>query len=156
MSGRASGLLPSVVLPLLFLSTGLCCDRGPCDPIPRKSEQRLTQEYFAREKVFVWQRRLKLEDWHITVLVSRASELKPDTLGNIHWDADTKSAVIRVMDAVDYKLSFDAVLKDVENTVVHELLHLELASLPHSEASRSTEERAVSRITEALLLMQQR
>lgn len=29
------------------------------------------------------------------------------------------------------------------------------ASLPHSEASRSTEERAVSRITEALLLMQQ-
>ncbi len=34
---------------------------------------------------------------------------------------------------------------------VHELVHLELASLPRSEASRSSEERAVNQITGALL-----
>jgi hypothetical protein len=42
-------------------------------------------------------------------------------------------------------------LKDLEFTVVHELIHLELASLPKSEASRRSEEFAVNQLTEALL-----
>ena len=39
----------------------------------------------------------------------------------------------------------------MEFTVVHELIHLQLSSLPRSEASRSAEERAVNHITEALI-----
>ena len=42
-------------------------------------------------------------------------------------------------------------LEDMEFTVVHELIHLQLSSLPRSEASRSDEEHAVNRITDALL-----
>jgi hypothetical protein len=42
-------------------------------------------------------------------------------------------------------------LQDMEFTVVHELIHLELSSLPRSDASRREEEYAVNRITEALL-----
>jgi len=42
-------------------------------------------------------------------------------------------------------------LKDMEFTIVHELIHLELASLPKSEASRSSEEFAVNRIADALI-----
>ena len=68
--------------------------------------------------------------------MSRTTELKPKTLGNIHWDADKKTAVIRVLDPADYKLSFKDMLADMEFTVVHELIHLELSSLPRSEASR--------------------
>jgi hypothetical protein len=39
----------------------------------------------------------------------------------------------------------------MEFTVVHELIHLELSSLPHSEASRRVEEHAVNRLADALL-----
>jgi hypothetical protein len=42
-------------------------------------------------------------------------------------------------------------LNDMELTIVHELVHLELSSLPRNEASRSSEEHAVNRIAEALL-----
>jgi hypothetical protein len=37
--------------------------------------------------------------------------------------------------------------------VVHELIHLELASLPKSEASRRKEETAVNQLAEALLAL---
>ncbi len=42
---------------------------------------------------------------------------------------------------------------DMEFTVVHELVHLRLASLPKSDSSRSTEEAAVNSITEALIAL---
>ena len=72
-------------------------------------------------------------------------------MGNIRWDADKKTATIRVLDAADYPMSFPAALKDMEFTIVHELIHLELASMPRSEASRREEEYAVNRIAGALL-----
>jgi hypothetical protein len=39
----------------------------------------------------------------------------------------------------------------MEVTVVHELVHIQLASLPRSEASRGQEEHAVTELTNALL-----
>jgi hypothetical protein len=39
----------------------------------------------------------------------------------------------------------------MELTVVHELVHLDLASLPRSQASRSSEEHAVNGIAQAML-----
>jgi hypothetical protein len=79
--------------------------------------------------------------------------LKPKTLGGIRWDKGKKSAVIWVLDPSDYRLPFPEMLNDVELTIVHELVHLELASLPRSEASRSSEEHAVNGIAEALLAL---
>lgn len=43
-------------------------------------------------------------------------------------------------------MSFPEMLNDMEFTLVHELVHLELASLPRSEASRRSEEHAVNHI----------
>lgn len=110
----------------------------------------MAQPYVV-ERLAVWQQRLKLEDWKISVIMSHPSDLKPKTLGNIHWDADKKSAVIRVLDASDYQLGCRDMLDDMEFTVVHELIHLELSSLPRSDASRRDEEYAVNQITDALL-----
>jgi hypothetical protein len=42
-------------------------------------------------------------------------------------------------------------LDDMELTVVHELVHLDLASLPRGQASRSSEEHAVNGIAQAML-----
>ena len=111
-----------------------------------------TAESYVNERLAVWQQRLALADWKISVIMSRRSDLKPKTLGNIRWDADTKRATIRVLAPVEYsKKKCSEMLDDMEFTVVHELIHLELSSLPHSEASRRVEERAVNHLADALL-----
>jgi hypothetical protein len=106
---------------------------------------------FLNDKVALWKERLNLNDWRISVVPTRRADLKPKTLGGIRWDKPSKSAVIWVLDPADYRLALNEMLRDMELTIVHELVHLELAALPRSEASRSTEERAVNGIAEALL-----
>ena len=112
-------------------------------------------ESFASARLEVWQKRLKLQGWDISVVVARACDLRPKTAGNVHWYPEKKSAVIRVLDPADYKLPFAAVLEDIEFTVVHELVHLEMApvlsDLHRTEANRAEEEHAVNQMTEALL-----
>jgi len=122
---------------------------GPALPADARE---LAQKH-AVDRLAFWQQRLKLEDWHISVVQARRSELKPRTLGAISWDKKKKSATIYVMDIAEYQLPFEATLDDMELTIVHELVHLELASLPRSEASRSTEEHAVNGIADALLAL---
>ncbi len=85
--------------------------------------------------------------------MSHPAALRQKTLGSIRWDATTKTAVIKVLDASDYHMPLRATLKDMEFTVVHELIHLELASLPRSEASRSEEEHVINDLADALLQM---
>ena len=110
-----------------------------------------TAESYVRERLVVWQQRLALDNWKISIIMSRRSDLKPKSLGNIRWDADTKSATIRVLAAVEYSKKCGEMLDDMEFTVVHELIHLELSSLPRSEESRLVEEHAVNRLADALL-----
>jgi hypothetical protein len=118
-------------------------------------ERTLLAERYASERLSMWQKRLNLQDWNISLLVSRATELKPKTLGNIHWDADKKTAVIRVLDPADYKLPYQEMLQDLEFTVVHELIHLELSPvlspLQRNDANRREEEHAVNHMADALL-----
>ena len=116
-------------------------------------EQHKVAATFVQERLAVWQGRLKLTDWQISVVMARRSDLKPRTLGATHWDKDKKSASISVLDPSEYNLPFPAILNDLELTIVHELVHLDLAALPRSEASRSTEEHAVNRIADALLAL---
>jgi hypothetical protein len=108
-------------------------------------------ETFLAERLAFWQQQLNVADWKISIVMSHPSDLKAETLGNIHWDADKKTAVIRVQDEADYELACPDMLADMEFTVVHELVHLVLSSLPRSEASRSKEEHAVNQLTDALL-----
>lgn len=121
---------------------------------PVELRQRAREESFARERLAYWQARLGLNDWKIGVTVCRAGELRPQTVGNLHWDAARKTAVIRVLALADYGLAPAAAMRDVENTVVHELVHLELSSLPRTDASLAPEELAVSRLADALLKLE--
>lgn len=114
------------LLGLLFPLTMVSSAQQVSIPAVKPHERTLFAESFAAEKVWVWQKRLNLQDWNITVAIARATELKPKTLGNIHWDSDKKTATIHVLDPADYTLPFEAMLKDMEFTVVHELIHLEL------------------------------
>jgi hypothetical protein len=154
-------LLAAPVLLVLSLAGYCCaeengaqnCDRAATGACPQ--ERTALAGSFTMEKLWRWQKRLQLEDWKISVLVARASELKPKTLGNIHWDTDKKTASIRVLDPADYEMSLPEMLRDMEFTVVHELIHLELASvlspLARNDASRREEEHAVNHMADALL-----
>jgi hypothetical protein len=134
---------------LLCITGAAPAENGPS--VAPARERTALAESFTAERLWVWQKRLNLQDWKIAIVMSRTGDLKPKTLGNIHWDADKKSAVIRVLDPTDYRLPLHDMLQDMEFTVVHELIHLELSSLPRSEASRRDEEHAVNQIADALL-----
>jgi hypothetical protein len=143
----------SLSLALLFLFTGSSIAQET--PAEAARQRTLLAERYTNERLWLWQRRLKLQDWNICVVVARATELKPKTLGNIHWDSDKKTATIRVLDPADYKVPFDDMLKDMEFTVVHELIHLELSPvlspLQRNDANRRDEEHAVNDMADALL-----
>lgn len=123
---------------------------------PPVRERGSLADTYLRKRLAFWQDRLDLQDWQIKIIQSHSASLRPGTLGNIHWDADQQTAVIRVLDASDYQVPMRAALKDMEFTVVHELVHLELSSLTRnfksrSEESYSGEEQAVNRMADALL-----
>ncbi len=153
MFGRSSTGFPGLLLPFVLLASS--CHAQPAASGVSPRERTMMAESYNIERLSVWQKRLKLDDWNIAVVMSRSSDLKPRTLGNIHWDTDKKEAVIHVLDPADYRLPFRDMLADMEFTVVHELIHLKLAPLlsnvPRSEASRRDEEHTVNQIADALL-----
>lgn len=152
-------MVVSVVPPLIRLTTILAlvaaaipvCRAPHHLPEPLPPDRSPLAEQHIRNRLALWQGRLKLADWRIALRMVPASTLREGTLGNIRWDSARKEATIRVLDASQYSGSYPATLRDMEFTVVHELLHLVLSSLPRSEASRTEEEHAVNSMTEALL-----
>jgi len=154
---------PGIVLFLLISlsACGLAAQRpatklsGNTGNLTAEEREALARNY-VKAKLEFWQKRLDLEKWDISVKLVRNSSLKPRTLGNIHWDTSTMRATIDVQSSYDYKLPLQEMLDDMEFTVVHELVHLQLSSLPRSEASRSEEEHAVNRITQALINLARR
>jgi hypothetical protein len=156
MAGRSSsGFLTFLTFLLLVFGCAGMSHAQQVSSEPSLHERTLLAESFVTEKLWVWQNRLNLQDWNISVQMSDLSDLKPKTLGNIHWDLDKKTAVIRVLNPAGYKLPFQAMLQDMEFTVVHELIHLDMApvlsDLQRSDANRREEEHAVNHVADALL-----
>jgi len=139
-----------------FLLFGFCISAVAATPDTAARDREVAAEKFVAQKLQIWQDRLNLKDWDIKFQLVRPDKLEPKTLGNINWDADIKSAKISVLSAYDYKLPYREMLDDMEFTVVHELVHLQLASLPRSEASRRSEEHAVNELAAALLKLAKR
>ncbi len=100
-----------------------------------------------------WQKRLHLDEWSIETRVVRKSDLKPETLGNLKWNLANHTAIIRVLSPLDYDLPAADVPEDMEYTVVHELIHLQLAVLPRDPNAKETEEQVVNRIADALMAL---
>src|SRR6478736_5190135 len=78
----------------------------------------------------LWQKRLHLEDWRVDVRIVRNSELRPETLGNLKWNNVSRTACIKVLNPLDYQIPAGDVPEDMEYTVLHELVHLQLSVLP--------------------------
>ena len=96
-----------------------------------------------------WQKRLGLDDWKIALHVVRLAELDKRTWGNAEWDAETKTGTINVLDPRDYNLKGSDLRLDMECTIVHELVHIQVAPLEATDESEREE--VVNRIMTALL-----
>ncbi len=99
-----------------------------------------------------WQQRLNLQEWQIKVFYARQVEIGADMLGDIEYYEKTKTAVIRVLDPAEHPntLQPEEAVRDAENTVLHELVHLTISRLT-PPADSDAEERAVASLTEALM-----
>jgi hypothetical protein len=146
----------AIAFAAFLLTTGFPARSFASSVVADSPEREATADRFLEEKLRVWQDRMNLKQWDLRVHLARADQLEPKTLGNIHWDTDAKVATICVLDPADYNLPDKDMLADMEVTVVHELVHLELASLPRTDASRRTEEHAVNEIAAALLKLARR
>ena len=96
-----------------------------------------------------WQKRLGLEEWDLSLQVVRKSALDQDTWGNAEWDSDSKSGVISVLDPQDYNLKGSELKRDMECTIVHELVHIQVS--PMDSGNPEAHEEVVNRIMTALL-----
>ncbi len=153
LSSNALRVSTFVLLCLMFaVEAGPSSEWGRIGAPADTAQRKAVNEYISR-RLELWRERLELSDWDITLEFVRQSALKPNTLGNIHWDMPTRTAHIRVLDLEDYRRPYRDALADMEFTVVHEMIHLELASMPRSDASRRDEEHAVNRIADALLAL---
>jgi hypothetical protein len=148
MSGQSSSVFlnSTLFLPVLLFTLAASV---PAHAAPNCSTP---QEPFLTARLAVWQQRLDLQDWTLTVIPTRARDLKPQTLGHIDWDVDKKTAKVRVLAVSDYDtMACSAALDDMELTVVHELVHLVLSRLRHTGTNFSEEEQAVNQLADALL-----
>ena len=139
---------------VLLLAGGLSLastapDSGPIQSAVNVPEPVVTQTR-VDQWLQIWQKRLALAEWKIQAHIVRQSDLNPDTLGNLKWSSQDHSASIKVLDPRDYDMPAEQIAADMERTVVHELVHLELSVLPRN-GSRKVEEQVVNRMTEALL-----
>jgi hypothetical protein len=139
-----------VVLAIL----GICVSWGDSAPTPEKGTPPAISQAQVEAWTKNWQKRLDLGEWKITALMVRVSDLKPNTLGNLKWNNAEKSAIIKVLSPLDYDLAPSEVPVDMEYTILHELIHLQLSVLPHDGSSKMNEEKVVNRMGEALFQLE--
>ncbi|SRR5229473_2248000 len=103
-----------------------------------------------------WQKLLRLQDWKITAKFVNSDEIAEDRVGECNHLAEAREADINIL-----LPSSDEVVterdQDVENTLVHELLHCHFA--PFRDEDRAVvvqHEQAIEAITEALLVLKRK
>jgi hypothetical protein len=97
----------------------------------------------------MWQKRLSLDDWNLNVRVVRQSEIEAHSWGMAEWDPDTKTGTISVLDPRDYNLHGGELKLDMECTIVHELVHIQVS--PLDARDETVREEVVNRIMAALM-----
>jgi hypothetical protein len=96
-----------------------------------------------------WQKRLGLDEWNLSVRLVRQSEIDRNSWGAAEWDPEAKSGIISVLDPRDYNLHGGELKLDMECTIVHELVHIQVS--PLDARDEVIREEIVNRIMGALM-----
>ena len=126
----------------------------PTHPMPVSADDQVSPSFaaasdLAGERLRVWQERLGFLNWEIRITVVPQAALHRNTVGDLQWQQPGRAS-LRAMDASAYdsECAFHA---DMEDTIVHELVHLHLAFEPRMQKRGPAEEQIVQEITDALL-----
>jgi hypothetical protein len=136
---------------VVLLCLGVSVALGAPPAIAEGGPKAVVSEAQVSTWVRLWQRRLHLEDWKVDACVVHASGLKPGTLGNLKWNSISHTATIKVLNPADYDMPAVDAAEDIEYTVVHELVHLQLSALPRDLNRKDIEEQVVNKISDALM-----
>lgn len=99
----------------------------------------LTQEQ-AEERLAHWQKILRLEHWDVAIHVVRASAMDPGNQASIGWTPEKRMARIKLADPIDWPPGTDeAFPQDMENSIVHELLHIHFRDVEKKSEEPSDE-----------------
>ena len=100
-----------------------------------------------------WQRELRLQDWDVTVEIARQRDVGEATMGDCTRAKTKRVARIRLLDPRDIDgqdMITPEEAHDWENTLVHELLHLQLHdAFPGGYPAGGAEELAIERAIDA-------
>lgn len=115
-------------------------------------------EGLLRKETRAWQRKLRLQDWNISVHLVRLNEMPDqDAIGAIFPHIERKDARMFLLSPIDVPLLAAGFLNDEEInyslTIVHELLHLHMAPFTKNAdaASIESEEIAVNAISRCII-----
>lgn len=104
-----------------------------------------------QQKLLEWQKRLRLQDWIIKVKLARERDMNIGGVqGEVFWVIEKKMATIKILDPIDYPPD-EMEPQDMENILVHELLHLHFAPLRYDDFSEIAEEQAIESIASGIL-----
>jgi hypothetical protein len=96
-----------------------------------------------------WQKRLGLAEWDLSLRIVRQNEIDRDSWGTAEWNPEAKSGTISVLDPRDYNLKGGELKLDMECTIVHELVHIQVSPLAAHDAGQREE--VVNKIMTALM-----
>ena len=107
-----------------------------------------------QEKLKTWQKRLRLQDWIIKVHIVRGRDMKlEECQAEVSWTIAKKTATVRIIDPLDYPSDVTDP-QDMENSLIHELLHLHLAPITGGDVDgvfHIAEEQAIESITSGII-----
>lgn len=108
----------------------------------------------AVERCRAWQQILRLQDWDVEVSIVRRSSIGHTTAIGLTTISTYRRARIRLLDPDDFTDDDWPIERDMEATLVHELVHLHLDDLHvrenHDSGRRTAENVALERAVEAL------
>lgn len=94
-----------------------------------------------------WQKRLRLQDWVVQAKISRNRDVGDKSQGHCRWVIQKKMATILILDPLDYPED-TMHPQDMEQTLVHELLHLHFA--PFDDEVDTPKEVAIEQATDCI------
>jgi hypothetical protein len=81
-----------------------------------------------------WQKRLRLQDWIVECNIVRSRDMEiEDAAAECHPILKKKIAALRIRDSIDYPIKDMIGAHDMEQDLVHELLHLYLFPIHNDE-----------------------
>jgi hypothetical protein len=99
-----------------------------------------------------WRDRLGLNQWAIKIDYCAPKEMQNEgAVGEVNWDAVRRTAIIRVLEPGHIDDKQFATVRDIENTVVHEMVHCVIGPIIKNKADYIRKENVVDDLTNALV-----